>query len=145
MEHSELQTIAILPEEHHVVVNDLVFNTSAKTYGSVPGFTMYEEYYKNAKEHPYERVDDILVNANIPLNEHDLWGMIELMRETELVDVIRIVPEDGSALQILFRTDVSARWGEKGILYSSDELMNTVTDDFSRTKIDEGYYLFLSQ
>ena len=112
----KLKNIAILPNHSFIVVNGLIINNETHTYGLEPELGFYMNYYENGLQNKIISFDKLVSNAN--LDSTKTMNIINDMNKLEITD-IEINHE--SDYIISYRKDVSATYGEKGIIYTKKE------------------------
>lgn len=113
---NKLKNIAILPNQSFIVVNGIVINNKTQTYGLEPEFGFYFNYYENGLKNKIISFDSLVSNASL-----DSIKTMNIINEMTKLEIVDIEIEHELDYIISYRRNVSAMYGEKGIIYSKKE------------------------
>lgn len=128
--------IAVLPQQNYIVIEGIVINLTNRTFGKEPELGFYNNYYDEGDSISFTTIDSLFASKDILIDSIKLMRIVEEMKRTEISDIIK-KDED-----IYYRWNVSAMYGEEGVLYSK----RTLTKDSTRydvfEKVDDNFYHF---
>lgn len=135
----KLKSFAILPDHDFIVINGTIINRKTKTFGDMPTFGVYNEYYENGKKRKYESLDSLLMSISASITEPEINVLLSKMNSLELVDI----QKNDSCNETVFRWAVSAMWCEQGIIKTDCLLYQNDFDKRTRIwELSKGYYKF---
>jgi hypothetical protein len=131
-----IKNIAVLPDANYIVLNGLVINLAKKTYGKEPELTFYAEYYTNGDSILFNSLNKLLIRNKFKIDSLKTMYIVEKMKATEISDIL---VKNG---KIEYRWNVSAMYGQEGIIYSKTKVdKNTGNFDLIE-KLDKEFYHF---
>lgn len=131
-----IKNIAVLPNQHYLVVNGLVIHLAQHTYGPEPELGFYQAYYEAGDQTRFHSLDKLFAAHRIPLDSVQVCTLRSGMVATGVQDI---------TLQkeaISYRWKVSAMYGEEGIVYSPHLLQKDSTRFDGVESLGQGFYHF---
>jgi hypothetical protein len=111
-----LKNLAILPDTAFIVINGTVINNQKRTFGQEPELGFYIEYYLQGSKNKYINLDQLLDSIQVKLDSAQILTLIDKMKGLGIQDIVR---DNNDTLLINYRWDVSAMYGEGGVIFTS--------------------------
>ena len=131
-----IQNIAFLTDSNFIVINNIVINTTRRTFGQKPELGFYQEYYDEGNKNPYKSLNSLFTSHDIRLDSSWALTTIHDMKKTGIKDI------SISEGKIIYRWKVSAMYGEEGIIYAKERINKDSTRFDLLEKLNNNFYHF---
>ncbi len=131
-----IRNIAVLPEKQYVVLDGIVINQEKKTFGQEPALGFYANYYKEGDQTKYSSLERLFQEQHIAMDTVTALAIIDQMKQLKLADIL---VRDST---ITYSWEVSAMYGEEGILYCRYPIPPIKSEYDVLEKVGDGFYHF---
>lgn len=129
-----IKNIAVLPQNEYIVVDGLVINLVKRTFGNEPELGFYQTYYDEGSKNKFSSIDSLLKHRHI--DSAQIYKITTEMKKSNITDI------GIKHKAILYRWEVSAMYGEEGVLYSDKKVSNDSLHYNLFEQIAPSYYHF---